>query len=216
MPTSNDPPRWATRIVLCLLTGIIISGTAYYCAFLTYRNSYQARSEQHQTIQLLERVRAHVDFHKENTGAWPKRLTDLEAVKQHALPLNDNGEPVDVWGRPLHYEVGEDGYRLFSYGRDGKPGGDGEDADLFAGQPEPGAPPPTLRDFATGAHALLGQIPCIGAGLVAIPILLLNARGQPGKRPSILQVLAANIVTACFAIFAALFIAALHLVPGGH
>ena len=40
--------------------------------------------------------------------------------------------PNDPWGRPYVYRApGEKGdYEIFSYGRDGKPGGSGEDADL--------------------------------------------------------------------------------------
>ena len=45
--------------------------------------------------------------------------------------------PNDPWGRPYVYRVpGQAGeYDVFSYGRDGKAGGTGEDADIgFAGQ----------------------------------------------------------------------------------
>ncbi|MEO8031385.1 MAG: type II secretion system major pseudopilin GspG [Gemmatimonadota bacterium] len=42
--------------------------------------------------------------------------------------------PDDPWGKPYHYEspgtVNPDGYDLISYGRDGQPGGTGEDADV--------------------------------------------------------------------------------------
>jgi general secretion pathway protein G len=40
--------------------------------------------------------------------------------------------PSDPWGRPYVYRVpGQKGeFDLFSYGRDGKPGGSGEDADI--------------------------------------------------------------------------------------
>lgn len=40
--------------------------------------------------------------------------------------------PADPWGRPYVYRVpGQKGdFDLFSYGRDGKPGGNGEDADI--------------------------------------------------------------------------------------
>jgi general secretion pathway protein G len=40
--------------------------------------------------------------------------------------------PSDPWGRPFVYRApGQKGeFELFSYGRDGKPGGNGEDADI--------------------------------------------------------------------------------------
>lgn len=42
--------------------------------------------------------------------------------------------PLDPWGRPYVYispgHINPDSYDLLSYGRDGKPGGEGEDADI--------------------------------------------------------------------------------------
>lgn len=39
--------------------------------------------------------------------------------------------PKDGWGRPLVYELDDKfGFRIKSYGADGKPGGEGENADL--------------------------------------------------------------------------------------
>jgi len=42
--------------------------------------------------------------------------------------------PLDPWGRPYVYKspgaVNAEGYDLLSYGRDGQPGGSGEDADI--------------------------------------------------------------------------------------
>jgi general secretion pathway protein G len=56
------------------------------------------------------------------------------------LPRNWRGPylskvvPLDPWGRPYVYvspgTVNQESYDLYSLGRDGKPGGDGEDADI--------------------------------------------------------------------------------------
>jgi len=44
--------------------------------------------------------------------------------------------PLDPWGRPYAYkspgEANRDSYDLISYGRDGQPGGTGEDADVMS------------------------------------------------------------------------------------
>jgi general secretion pathway protein G len=49
-------------------------------------------------------------------------------------PYLKKGVPSDPWGNPYHYvspgERNRESYDLLSYGRDGKPGGSGEDADL--------------------------------------------------------------------------------------
>jgi general secretion pathway protein G len=47
-------------------------------------------------------------------------------------PYLKKAVPVDPWGRPYVYRTpGQKGeFEIFSYGRDGKPGGSGEDADI--------------------------------------------------------------------------------------
>ena len=47
-------------------------------------------------------------------------------------PYLKKAPPSDPWGRPFVYRApGPKGdFELFSYGRDGKPGGNGEDADI--------------------------------------------------------------------------------------
>ncbi|MFA6133774.1 MAG: type II secretion system protein GspG [Phycisphaerae bacterium] len=61
------------------------------------------------------------------------------ARSQERLPLDLTGvcqyrdESVDGWKRPIHYEASPDGtVALTSYGKDAKPGGTGEDADIVA------------------------------------------------------------------------------------
>ncbi len=55
-------------------------------------------------------------------------------------PYLKKGVPVDPWGRPYLYEGPSDAhpetYEVRTLGRDGKPGGSGEDEDLASGQPE--------------------------------------------------------------------------------
>ncbi len=52
--------------------------------------------------------------------------------------LPDGKFPVDGWGQPLLYfsppvhAAGDHAYELVSFGRDGQPGGEGEDADLLS------------------------------------------------------------------------------------
>lgn len=48
-------------------------------------------------------------------------------------PYLDEALPADPWGRPYQYQIpGSDGrpFVIFSYGADGKPGGEGIDADI--------------------------------------------------------------------------------------
>jgi len=214
-PAANDSPRWALRLVLCLATALISSATAYLCAYLNFRNNIFLKSAQHMTKLDLELLRKDVERHKATTGAWPADLRGLNVVKEGRVRVDTAGQPLDRWGRPFQYKVLERGYALYSYGRDGVAGGTGVDSDLHGGQAAPTEPPP-LWEFATMPDALLVQVPCIAAGVVAFPLLLLQARGRQGNRPTVWRLVVANVVTAFFAILAALMIATLHLIPGGH
>lgn len=59
---------------------------------------------------------------------YPTAEEGLEAIR----PYLKKAVPNDPWDRPYVYRTpGKNGeFELFSYGRDGKPGGSGEDADI--------------------------------------------------------------------------------------
>ncbi|MDT7838954.1 type II secretion system major pseudopilin GspG [Aquabacterium sp. OR-4] len=80
-----------------------------------------------------------LDHYRIDTGRYPASEPGLGALV--AQPANEprwqgpylaKTVPADPWGRPYAYRApGEHGdYDLQSYGRDGRPGGDGEDADI--------------------------------------------------------------------------------------
>ena len=80
-----------------------------------------------------------LDQYRLDTRRYPTGEQGLEAlVTRPANEPNWNGPylkkaiPNDPWGRPYVYRLpGQKGdYDLISYGRDGKPGGAGEDADI--------------------------------------------------------------------------------------
>jgi len=55
----------------------------------------------------------------------PTSVRELPPIEGHS---NDT---VDEWGREIQYEVENDRVTLTSYGRDGAPGGFGDDADII-------------------------------------------------------------------------------------
>jgi len=84
----------------------------------------------------IETVASKIENYQQDVGSLPP---DLEAlVKAPASstgwlgPYAKENELKDPWGHPLDYRVpgASDPYDLISYGRDGKPGGDGLDADI--------------------------------------------------------------------------------------
>jgi hypothetical protein len=216
MSPQGEFGRWIIRFLLCLATAAIISATAYLCAWLRFRGDYSRTEQYWATKTDLERLAADIERHKKTTGAWPARLTDLNVVKEKRVRVDETGEPVDGWGRPWQYWQPSGEYALRSLGADGMPGGIGQYADLYAGQADSWPDNPTLAQFATLPETRPILFACLLAGVVAFPLCLLQARGQPGDQPSLGRVLLANAVTAVFAILAAFFIAALHMMPGGH
>ncbi len=86
---------------------------------------------------------------------YPSSAQGLEALR--TAPQGDPGArnwrgpnlkktvPTDPWGRPYVYKSPGDanpqGYDLLSYGRDGQPGGSGEDADVTSWESAPGKKP---------------------------------------------------------------------------
>ena len=87
-------------------------------------------------IDSLEKA---LDQYRLDTRHYPSAEQGLEALV--AKPTNEanwsgpylkKAVPNDPWGRPYVYRVpgSKAEYDLYSFGRDGKPGGTGEDADI--------------------------------------------------------------------------------------
>ena len=87
-------------------------------------------------IELLGQA---LDQYRLDTGQYPTTEQGLQALitnpgddKWQGSYLKKNLIPLDPWGKPYNYVCpGTHGdYDLFSYGRDGTPGGEGEDKDV--------------------------------------------------------------------------------------
>lgn len=87
----------------------------------------------------IESIEKALDQYRLDTRGYPTAEQGLDALT--AKPANANGwagpylkkaVPTDPWGRAYVYRVpGSNGeFELFSLGKDGKPGGNGEDADI--------------------------------------------------------------------------------------
>lgn len=96
-----------------------------------------ARSQIEAFALALETYRMH-------NGVYPTTEQGLEALRKMPAvgdpPRNWRGPylrkpvPLDPWSLPYHYEspgrANPESYDLYTLGRDGKPGGEGEDADI--------------------------------------------------------------------------------------
>lgn len=81
----------------------------------------------------IESLQQALDRYRADRGGYPTTAQGLSELRTPYLPA---GIPDDPWGRPYQYlspgRGSPNGYDLYTLGRDGRPGGEGEDADLFA------------------------------------------------------------------------------------
>lgn len=207
--------RWLVLLLVCLATGLAVTATAYVCAWLNFRSYYIHTEELAATKVELEQLREAIEGHRQATGELPANLAELDIVKEKQIPVKD-GYPIDAWRHYVVYFRHADRYDLLSYGADNMPGGVGKFADIRVGVPDTWPEQPSLTEFAglrEGTPVLLASIL---AGLLAFPICFINARQPTEKPPSLRAVLLSNLILGALAVLAALMMAALHMMPGGH
>jgi general secretion pathway protein G len=87
----------------------------------------------------LDALEKALDQYRLDTGRYPDNEAGLKALVEKpsseakwAGPYLRKGVPLDPWGKPYLYRFpGEKGeFDLISYGKDGQPGGSGENADI--------------------------------------------------------------------------------------
>ncbi len=93
----------------------------------------------------VEMLGAALDAYRLDNGTYPTTQQGLDALWQRPAvdppanwraPYLRKPVPLDPWGRPYMYQFpgqqSRQGYDLVSFGADGKPGGEGEDADIVS------------------------------------------------------------------------------------
>jgi len=122
-------------IVLGLLAGLV---APQIFGRVSEAKSATARTQ----IELLS---AALDSYRLDNGSYPTTEQGLAALRDKptsgTAPASWRGPylrkdiPLDPWGRAYVYTFpgvrNKNGFDLLSFGRDGKPGGDGEDADII-------------------------------------------------------------------------------------
>jgi hypothetical protein len=211
----DERPTFLVRLMAALLVTVIVSSIAYYCAWRNYRRWEGFRSLQDLTERELDHVRERVELYRAATGKLPGSLAEVPDWENSEVHLDERKQPVDVWWNAIQYELAGDGFVVYSFGRDGQPGGEGLDGDLYprsSGRPRPVA---TLWQFTTDLPTGGMRLSCVMAGAFAGLVCLLPARGRPANRQSWWRAVARILVTALAAVVAALVISVVHL-PTGH
>jgi general secretion pathway protein G len=122
---SNQRHRGFTLLEL-LVVIVIIGLLAGYVAPRYF--SQVGKSETQVARAQIDALEKALDQYRLDNRRYPNAEEGLAAVQ----PYLKKTLPNDPWGRPYLYRTpgprGE--YEVFSYGRDGKAGGNGEDADI--------------------------------------------------------------------------------------
>lgn len=101
--------------------------------------SQLGKSEVTVALAQMDAIEKALDTFRLDVGRYPTTEEGLTALQQRPAtagrwngPYLKKTLPADPWGRPFTYRApGSQGeFEILSYGRDGQPGGSGEDADL--------------------------------------------------------------------------------------
>lgn len=136
--------RAGFTLIEMLVVIAVIAVLAGLVAPMVFHNVGDARvSAAKAQVELLGLA---LDQYRLDNGYYPSTAQGLEALRTAPAgdpparnwrgPYLKKPVPVDPWGRSYLYKCpsdsNADGYDLVTYGRDGQPGGEGEDADIHS------------------------------------------------------------------------------------
>ena len=139
---SNCPDRAGFTLLEILVVIIVLGLLAGLVAPRIIGRVSEAKGATARTQ--LELMSVALDNYRLDNGYYPTSEQGLAALREQPrsepVPRNWRGPylrrdvPLDPWDRPYVYqspgEHNADSFDLFSYGRDGQPGGEGEDEDV--------------------------------------------------------------------------------------
>jgi general secretion pathway protein G len=139
---SRRTDRGGFTLIEILVVIVVISMLAGLVAPAVFRNVGDAKVSAAKAQ--LELFALALDQYRLDNDYYPSTAQGLEALRAQPpgdpVPRNWRGPylrkavPLDPWGRPYAFVApgssNQNGYELLCYGRDGQPGGLGEDADI--------------------------------------------------------------------------------------
>ena len=136
-PGGGNCPRRGFTLLELLVVMVIIGLLAGYVGPKLFAQI--GKSETKVTRAQIDALQKALDQYRIDIGRYPSAEQGLAALVNKPAdeprwtgPYLAKAVPADPWGRPYLYTMpGQHGdYDLVSYGRDGQPGGDGDNTDL--------------------------------------------------------------------------------------
>lgn len=173
MKDSSNRLQFVRTAIVALLVGGCVFTVAYLAAWRQLGGSPYVARYGVANLGRLSSVQDAVKQYRERTGRLPATLDELPSGAKSQHKVDNEGRLIDYWGNPINYVLTDDDFEIFSYGRDGQPGGRGMDADLYLGaenHPIRGSWQqclPTLGQFAfdLNTKGMFGA--CVASGLLA-------------------------------------------------
>jgi general secretion pathway protein G len=148
VPSSPNRSRAARRGGFTLIEILVVIAVLSVLAALVAPNVFRhlGTAKDAAARSQMEMIGAALDAYRLDNGRYPTTAQGLASLwtepTAEPRPSNWRGPylrkavPADPWGYPYVYiapgDVNPNGYDLLSYGADGQPGGDGEDADVLS------------------------------------------------------------------------------------
>lgn len=203
----------ALRLIASVAVGVVVAVVAFLGAYWNLQGLLGLRYDEYAARWRLDALEQKIEEHRKSDGHLPTSLAEIERVEEARFGADAEGWPLDPWGHPFQYRAEGDRFDLYSFGRDGRPGGAGSDADIYplsANRPFP--PPPTIRQFYFDLPTEGIRTTCQLAGVIAALACFTAPRRHAGD----VRVMAAGVVgTSIGAIVVAIILSGLH-VPNGH
>lgn len=199
------------HVGLALVIGVVVFVTSVLASWIHMREPGVGSMTQRSTQMKLNYLAGELREHHAEHGAWPESICQL-----HEEWCNEGHEFGDAWERPFVYSVHDDGFELYSLGRDGRPGGIGLDADLYSDHRNDAAARLPFRQFFHDTPTGGNRVICILIAVVAAVQYLslqFSDRDRPKAAPRQAIIMATAVIVA--ATLLAILVTPFHI-PSGH
>ena len=213
---SLAPKHLLLRFLIAAGVWVIISGVSLWVSW-QQSNDSAGWYEQHKTQKQLEAMGQAISVFQQRNHFAPTNFVQLQVMTNEVLGMQYlfGMGFTDGWERPFIFTNEGINCLIISYGRDGKPGGDGVDHDLTTAEQAPAGSAPTFGQFYSNKRmqGMIGSSYFCG-GLAAVLSLLTVRIPNLNKRGIVILGLSLG-ATLVGTFFVTSIITVLHI-PSGH